>query len=329
MMIYRKSALTAAALTLGLSAAQADAQTCSLGLMASLDMTSAGDGAFSVPVSINGTMHNFLIDTAGMYSQIASDAAQKIGLKETGQGPELYGAGGKIHLGIATADSFKVGNNEAKNFHIGIRHVQPATGSGSGFDGLLAPDMLSLFDVELDFVKKKMNLFSQDHCPGKVVYWTQGGYAVLPFRFATGQADSHITLDMTLDGHEMRTDFDTGSSVSTMRKKAAVQIFGVDENSPGVVKSPHATAGFPILRKQFGSLTFGGLAVQNPQIDILPSAEEDAYRMEHSEKSRDDPIYGSYLLTENLTLGMNVIGKLHVFIAYKERKVYITAADAH
>jgi predicted aspartyl protease len=298
--------------------------------MASLDMTPAGEGVVSVPVSINGTMHKFLVDTAGMYSQIASDAAQKIGLKEAGQGPELYGAGGKIHLGIATADSFKIGNNEAKNFHLGIRHVQQGTSSaGASFDGFLAPDMLSLFDVELDFAKKKMNLFSQDHCPGKVVYWTQSGYAVLPFRFATGQSESHITLDMTLDGHEMRTDFDTGSSDSTMRKKAAVQIFGLDENSPGVTKSPNATAEFPVLRKQFGSLTFGGLAVQNPIIDILPSTEEDSYRMEHSEKSRDDPIYGSNLVTENLTLGMNVIGKLHVFIAYKEHKVYITDAGAH
>ncbi len=51
--------------------------------------------------------------------------------------------------------------------------------------------------------------------------------------------------------------------------------------------------------------------------------------MAHSEKSRDDPVYGAHVSLEQLTLGMNVISKLHIYVAYKEHKVYVTAADAH
>ncbi len=196
---------------------------------------------------------------------------------------------------------------------------------------MLSPDFLSLFDVEFDFAAKKMYLFSQDHCPGKVVHWTRDGYAELPFQYTGGPIGitPHIRLRMTLDGHEVSTNVDTGAAGSTISRRSASLIFGVDETSPGVVKSQYWSDQFPVYRKQFASLALGGLAVQNPQVDILPDLEEKAFRMAHSERSRDDPIYGSKLEGEEFTLGMNVLSKLHVYIAYKEHKIYITSVDAH
>ncbi|MBV9993024.1 MAG: aspartyl protease family protein [Alphaproteobacteria bacterium] len=327
-----------AAFFVSAAAGDAAAQTCGLSLMASLDMTMLPDGRFTVPVTLNGVSHQFLVDTAGVFSEISDSAAQKLGLKETEAGTFLYGASGKLKLGAATVTSFKVGNNEARNFHIAVRHLPadaPAppkeqTKTEAETDGLLAPDFLSLFDVEIDTAKKKANLFSQDHCPGKVVYWTRGGYADLPFRFTSGAIMStpHIQLRMTLDGHDVSAALDTGADGSYLRKRSAVQIFGVDETSPGVSKVADSPDAYPVYRKQFGSLTLGGLTVQNPVVYIFPGKEEDAFRMEHSEKSRDDPIYGSSLAPEDFTLGMNVLSKLHLYIAYKEKKVYITDADA-
>lgn len=334
MKIYRTAAC--AALFVLAAAGGASAENCGLGLMASLDMTVLPDGRFTVPVSVNGTPHQFMVDTAGVFSEISAGAAQKLGLNETDAGVNLYGAEGKLKIRSATVASFKVGNNEARNFHLGVRHTasdaaaQKQAGTEAEVDGLLSPDFLSLFDIEIDIAKKKMNLFSQDHCPGKVVYWTRDGYAELPFRFTSGaiMATPHITLRMTLDGHDISAALDTGADGAFMQRKSAVRIFGIDETSPGVAKSPNSSDALPIYRKQFGSLALGGLTVQNPVVDILPNSEEDAFRMEHSEKSRDDPIYGSSLAPEDFTLGMNVLSKLHLYIAYKEKKVYITAADA-
>ncbi len=101
---------------------QASAQTCSLAQMASLDMTVLPDGRVTVPVSINGQTFPFLVDTAGVFSEISEGAAQKLNLKETDAGVEMYGVGGKLRVTSAMVASFKVGNNEAKNFHIGVRH---------------------------------------------------------------------------------------------------------------------------------------------------------------------------------------------------------------
>ena len=76
-------------------------------------------------------------------------------------------------------------------------------------------------------------------------------------------------------------------------------------------------------------LQLGGVAVQHPMIDIVPDQMDSSFKMAHSEKSRDDPIYGEEMKPEDLSLGMNVLSKLHLYIAYKEHKIYATAADAH
>jgi len=90
--------------------------------------------------------------------------------------------------------------------------------------------------VEFDFVARKMNLFSQDHCPGRVVYWTHQGFGELSFQMPSGpiSISNHIKLKTILDGHELSTVVDTGSTFSWLRQEAAIQIFGIDKNSMDV-----------------------------------------------------------------------------------------------
>jgi hypothetical protein len=307
----------------------ARAQTCSLMQMASLDMTVLPNGTFAVPVSINGGQHLFRVDTSAIFTTLVDKAAQKLALKQYPvERLEMYDVGGRMHITYVDADSFKLGNNEAKHFHLMVSPVQQDM--PPEVDGRLGPDMLSLFDVELDFAAKKMNLFSQDHCPGKVVYWTRGGYAELPFHQTGGPINvvQHIQFTMTLDGHDILTDLSTESDTTWLRHKAAWQFFDIDENSPGVERSPTLSEVGQIYRKRFELLQLGGVTVQNPMVDIVPDQAENSFKMTHSEKSRDDPVYGTLVRPESLSLGMNVIGKLHLYIAYKEHKIYVTAADA-
>jgi len=225
-------------------------------------------------------------------------------------------------------ESLKIGANEAKHFHL---MVGDPTNMSKYADGVLAGDLLMLFDVEFDFAKGKLNLFSQNHCPGKVVYWTQSGYAEIPFHFQNGpmQANDHIDFNMTLDGHELLSELDTGSSWTWIRHKTASQIFGLEDTSPGMKRDPNSTDNAPAFMKQFDLLQLGGVAVKNPEVYIFTDHFEDAFHMAHSEKSRDDPIYGASVSLEAMTLGMNVIRKLHLYVAYKEHTIYVTAADAH
>ena len=323
--IVALSALAAASL-----AGPVRADTCSLGLIASLDMTILPDGRFTVPASVNGTTVNLLVDTAGVFSELSNARVDSLKLEKKPTGQEVYGAGGKITIFSVQAASFKLGINDAKNFHFG---VVPKAASQDGVDGTLAPDVLSHFDVEIDATHKKLNLFSQDHCPGKVVYWTRDGYADLPFNLSGSAADivrnNHIDLTMQLDGHDLRAVLDTGSEYSWLRMKSAIQVFGLDENSPSMKRVSSSDAANPVYQTTFKSMSAGGVSDTNPTVFVVEDNAEKAFRMAHSEKSRDDPIYGVQFDLEPLIVGMNVISKLHLYIAYKERKIYVTAPDAH
>src|SRR5215467_12086098 len=187
----------------------AGAETCSLGLMASLDMTIGKNGLPIVPVTINGTNYNFAVDTAGVFSKISGDLAQKLGLRQAPTGMEIYSVSGMVHANSVDVASLKLGAVEAKHSHLMVG--SPMNMSDDG-DGILAGDLLTSFDAEFDFAKGKLNLFSQDHCPGKVVYWTQSGFAEIPFHLANGPiaTNDHIDFQMTLDGHDLSTELDTG-----------------------------------------------------------------------------------------------------------------------
>lgn len=73
-----------------------------------------------------------------------------------------------------------------------------------------------------------------------------------------------------------------------------------------------------VYQKRFHSLTFGDISVTNPIIDILPNAlSENRVTGEHFIDGRAIP---------EVIIGMNVLRKLHIYIAMKEQKLFITPA---
>jgi hypothetical protein len=64
--------------------------------------------------------------------------------------------------------------------------METATVSAAFPVGILGMDFLSRFDIEPDVTKGKFNLYSQDHCPGQVVYWSD--------TYASSRAKPHIYI---------------------------------------------------------------------------------------------------------------------------------------
>ena len=69
-------------------------------------------------------------------------------------------------------------------------------------------DLLHNYDVDLDIDAGKFKLFSQDHCPGKVVYWPASTVTVVPIRVVRS---GHIIVPVVLDGHAIDALLDTGA----------------------------------------------------------------------------------------------------------------------
>lgn len=94
--------------------------------------------------------------------------------------------------------------------------------------GTLGPSLLANYDVEIDPAHQKLNLFSQEHCAGKVVYWTRSAVAAVLIRL---DDFLHIILPVTLDGQYFEATLDTGSSISQLVYEIAEDKFGWDKDA--------------------------------------------------------------------------------------------------
>ena len=305
-----------------LLANSASAQDCALKQFTAVDLV--GDATHPVvAVNIAGKTFHLLVDTAGVYSSLSDDIVSALSLDthEIRNGGELYTTTGNVLRRYVNAPSFQIGI-------IQLDHFSMIVGGriSDSIDGTLSTDFLDRFDVDFDFATKKMNLFSPDHCEGKVVYWAKA-YTDVPFKIE----GTHIQTDITLDGHSLTGVIDTGSSVSTIDEKTSASVLGIDTQSAGVEHGASAKADDPFAyRYRFKSLALNGVAVSNPDLLILPDLAERAFEKRHDdEKSLKDPVYGAQLQKQDVIVGTDILSKLHLYISYKEKKLYFTAADAH
>jgi predicted aspartyl protease len=306
-----RGALFVSAALLGLAALSppvraAEGEHCKLLLATALDMQFGPGGNPVIPVSIEGQDKPMAVDTGGVYSMVTSKAATDLNLRKDVIEPgEYYMASGAMITRSATTQSFKIGRLQLKRYAF---LVLPDGEMDDETSGTLAPDIMRRFDVEFDFAGKKFKVFSQDHCEGKVVYWTNDDHAALPFELnEAGQ----ITLTAELDGRRVKVMLDTGSSISTMPLRRAQDLLGVKDDASDLKSVPDVQLKGvdQVYAYPLKSLDLGGVVVRNPNIVF--------YRDNLSSFGMPD-----------ILLGMTVLSKLHIYIAYKEKMLYITPADA-
>jgi len=302
------------------------ADDCSLKEYASLDMGNV-ENRVVVPVTIGGKEFHFMIDTGGVYSSIDEDVVAALGLRIRPLDTryfELYNTSGEVAAHYADVQDFALGPIRLDHFNMIVTDHKP--GEKPIVDGVLAPDFLSKVEVDFDFANHKLNFFSQDHCPGKVVYWSPSSFAEADFKYSF----SHIVFMMTLDGHDVETVLDTGSPRTLISENFSQRVMGVDEKTPGVESPPDGDDKELIpFGYRFKSLSAGGLAINNPLIYILADRVKEAFRKNHNDKQDYDPVYGTNITVPDVILGYNVWSKLHLFVSYKERKLYFTPVVPH
>lgn len=279
-----------------------------LQLINSVKMTTNSDRSrFYVPVQINGTPKNFLLDTGGGLTQILGSTAKELKLQDT-------------YSRIVTSDLYGHFSNRAvriKTFDLGMQRgedlkIQVAAAPRMPDDsvGLLSTDLFLQYDIDLDFGANRLNYFSQDHCEGRVAYWPERPLAVIPIDLSGG----HLNVDVTLDGQPFHAVLDTGAPDT---ETGLSDITGAFQWEPGSPELPLA-AGDPDHPKlkfythKFERLSFGDITVLNPQISLEPISAVAASMAGLKRKS--------------IIIGLNVLRQLHIYIAYGEKKLYISPA---
>lgn len=281
--------------------------SCHLVRMAAFDMNIDTAGGAYVPITIGGQNVNMLIDTGGIFTMLTEQSVQRLGLKKLntfGSGEEMFG-GKKIVYYVETHD-VNLGGLKADNMPMQV--IPEGFLGDQDVGGTIAPNILRHYDVDFDFANAKINLFSPDHCEGKVIYWTTAAAAQIPIGI---DKEGHIDVPVQIDGQDVRAAIDTGASRSLMSLEFAKLIFGIDANDPKLtpIKDKDSATAF---HYPFGRLTMNDVSVQNPDIVLV-----------------SDSVSHLFNSQTKLILGMGILRQLHIYIAYRERKLYVTAASAH
>jgi predicted aspartyl protease len=299
----------------------ARAEDCKLLKIASLPIAVSEDGRPLVPVAINGIERKFLVDTGGVFSAISAAIVKERGLHTMPiENMEIYSVTGEQIKTFVSVDTMKIGISTARHPHLMVVDLPP------GVEGVLGPEYLQRFDLDFDFAGHALNLFSPEHCKGVVVYWTQE-YVDAPFKL--GESD-HIEVSMTLDGRKLLALLDTGASDTLLSMGSARNLFGLKDGSPELELIPEAgEKDFVRYQHRFQSLSLDGVTVKNPLIYLNEDAAQRALNRKHMEKTQLDPQHRIELEKQDLLVGMNILSKLHLYIAYKEKMLYVSGANAH
>lgn len=322
---WKSFALFVIAIGAAASGNPASAAECkTLGRIASLDIKPLPSGRPSVEAKIVDSPVTMLIDTGGYVSSISSQIVRELKLQQTPNGRAIKMVNGAESNMLARLPSILIGGQLVTQnaLYYVLPTDNPANTGRGEFDGILAGEFLKQFDADFDFSAQKLNLFSPDHCVGKVVYWQAAALAVVPMQI---DSNNHIKLQVQLDGKKVEAILDTGASQSDVNLSDAQRMFRIDVNAPDVERVGALKGGFSsaIYRHRFKTLAFEGVTVQNPELLLFPDLLSGGVRAapqtgSHISENRGLPV---------VTLGMSILRQLHLYVAFNERKLYITAAE--
>jgi predicted aspartyl protease len=284
--------------------ASAEEKKCQLLEAADLPLSTDLSGRVNVPMTIGGKTVSLMIDTAGFVSTLTRYTVASLGMMpEPAFRPLAMYYGGEIVDHFVTAHDVALGRLQASKF---IFFVMSDDRASADVGGTIAPDILRSYDVEFDFVNSAFRLFSKEHCEGAVVYWTKGPFGVVEFHVDNS---GHMVVPVVLDGKTMRAAIDTGAADTVASLERVKDDLDIDDKNANLKPIPNGDPNRPRYRYPFKTLTFDDVTVNFPDITLVPDRQ--------SKMSGSDA---------DIILGMNVIRRLHLYIAYGEKRIYVTPA---
>ena len=255
---------------------------------------------------LNGQPRELSVDTGSDISSITNEAALELGVKQ------FHTENGGAFLNNVTIDRYGFLDSLA----FGAVHttgkwpvlIIPDKVVPNTISGLIGANIMQPYDVELNFFRGKLNFFAPNKCPAPV-YWAKA-YARMAMTIDSNQ---HISVEAKLDGKTVTVILDTGASNSIMSLDVARDLFGWSDNDPRMkpVTEENFNGGgsADVYLFPFQSLTFEGVTVNNPKIQMVPRE----HFMQHD---------------KSIVVGLNVLRQLHLLIAYPDNTLYLTPAEA-
>lgn len=316
----------------------AQAQECGpLREITVLDATPVpGSSVMTVSPMINGKSTPMIVETGGFISRLREGALPGLGMTAiANSNVATFKDSRQRSISFAQSDSFTLGAIRVARMQF---QLVPDSLDEKPWAGVLASDLFSQYDLEVDPAGRKIHLFDKKHCPGRVIYWKPAAIAVLPFQEQLPTADASRTgfatyfnrgtgvyVPVKLDGKDLTASVDTGNDMSAMSAGMAKFLFGVTADSPGSTPQPspdgdprHA----PFLHV-FPTLTFDTVTVTNANVMVYPD-NDDVARSDYMKRTDTRLQRNTSYFVEHMVVGMNILRRLRMYFAFDEHKLYIT-----
>ena len=314
-------ALSAAAALCAAPAQAQPAQCGSLTRVFQLPLTPGPGGVrFGVPITVNGQQKQFLLSTGIPNSRIGRRAVNDLKLTPRTQGQMLQ-RNGTVNNAYVVETNLEIGPMKAP------RHEMLVMENLAPFDGVFSRDLMQNYDIEINFAGGQLSYFLTVHCPGKVVHWATSGITSVDFNgWDNNSAQRFLTVPVLIDGHEIRAEIDTTLGETVLEADTASALFTLTPDSPGRV--PLGALDNNPAHRMFGytfqTLKIGGLTLRNPKMRIVPdivgTKSTDTLRADSRVQRRTDEFMPT------MQIGMDVLRRLHLYVATKEQKIYFTGA---
>ncbi len=305
------------AILLGLTTQAIAAKDCAAPkLMTSIDLIVPAGGPAIIPVTLNGKRAGLTLRLDAIASMISSSSADEWSLPRRKAPRELMVGDRKVEQ-MAEYDELAVGD---LNYGKGLFLISPApmgapTVEGVEVIGFLSGSAFRGVDFELDLSHGKFKVFSQDHCPGEAVYWSdQYGSAPL-FRGTTGE----LFFPLEVEGKKVYAAISNTRPVTTMGSDVTRALYGFDKSSPGVEQTREADGTTYHYRTM--QLTASGLKVTNARIRLVDPDKNCPF--DKTTKVASYLCAGGY----PMVLGEDVLKQLRLYFATKEGKLYFTSSE--
>ena len=325
---------------------QAAARTCALPSVADkVGLKEVpGSDLMTVPVEINGTPKQFLLDFGTNPTEVSETMAAELHLPQPDHnivaGPnaslllqaplfDVKGAGTAMdYQARVRVASFTIGEATVRNLQFLVANDRDL-GKSEPYDGLLTASDFPQYDIDFDFGGKQLSFLTPTNCadPNQVVYWPHTAVATVPMALAGGK----MQVQVTIQGHLINAVIDTGSARTVMRRDIAEMVFGLQADTPDMPPDGGLRDGNgqQIYRHTFPQVSFaGGVTASNVPTLIQTNS------MVH--KINRTPILGSRAQfaadpsarIPDLALGMDMLRQLHLYAAFDQNKLYVTSAES-
>ena len=232
------------------------AAACRVAKRATVPLQRAG-GLMLVPVEINGRTTPFVLDTGAERTVVGLAAADRIGLaRDEWVSTDMTGAGGRDRRRLGRPASLSIGGVALRRHTVAADNsvvVGPIFDSVAGqpVTGLLGQDFLSAYDLDLDPAAGTLSLYDVTGCSGAFLPWA-GRYDSIP---AGRPVRNILTLPMTIDGHSLAAELDSGAEISVVTLPGMLAM----NLQAGGTQAMHGfgVAGLPYRTQRFASVHVG------------------------------------------------------------------------